>query len=224
LTGSLIGRLRAYGGFAAVFHLLIAAALWSSPAHAAPPQRETLILAFGDSLTAGYQLKPAESFPAQLQASLRAEGRRVTVHNAGVSGDTTAAARARIGWVLAGLKRKPDLVIVALGANDMLRGQPVAAARANLDATIIAFRSRGAKVLLAGMLASRNLGADYSRAFDAMYPALARRHGVPLYPFLLAGVAMQPKLQLADGMHPNPAGVATMVRGILPAVRKALDR
>lgn len=210
-----------YGRGVAVLHLLIAGMLlfFSGAARA-----EALVLAFGDSLTAGYQLKPAESFPAQLQAALRKEGRAVTVHNAGVSGDTTTAGRARVDWVLRGLKRKPDLVILALGANDMLRGQPVATAQANLDAMIGGFRKAGIPVLLVGMLASRNLDAAYRRAFEGMYPTLAKKHGVPLYPFFMQGVAGQPGLQLADGMHPNAKGVGVMVRGILPSVRKALPR
>lgn len=115
-------------------------------------------------------------------------------------------------------------MILALGANDMLRGQPVATAQANLDAMIGGFRKAGIPVLLVGMLASRNLDAAYRRAFEGMYPTLAKKHGVPLYPFFMQGVAGQPGLQLADGMHPNAKGVGVMVRGILPSVRKALPR
>lgn len=198
--------------------LLLLMVLVSQGATAAPK----LVLAFGDSLTAGYQLKPAESFPAQLQAALVKAGRDVTVKNAGVSGDTSTAGRARLGWVLAGLKAKPDLVILELGANDMLRGQDPAIAKANLDAMLTELGKRGIPVILAGMRASPNLGAAYVKQFDAMYPALAAKHKVRLYPFFLDGVAATPKLQLADGMHPNAAGVAVIVKRILPTVEAAL--
>lgn len=183
-----------------------------------------LVLALGDSLTAGYQLPADAAFPAQLQAALARNGVSARVHNAGVSGDTTAQARARLGWVLQSLGRNPDLAIVALGANDMLRGQPVAAAYANLDAILAEFDRRGVPVILAGMRAAPNLGADYRRAFDAIFPALAKKHRATLYPFFLEGVAAQPSLQLADGMHPNREGVARMVAGVEPLVRRALAR
>lgn len=186
--------------------------------------KERLILAFGDSLTAGYQLKPGESFPAQLEAALRKDGRAVRVRNAGVSGDTTTQGKARLPWLLNSMKEKPDLAIVALGANDMLRGQPVATARANLDSMLAEFGRRGIPVILAGMYASPNMGPDYGREFNAMYPALAKKHGAALYPFFLAGVAAQPGLLLADGMHPNRQGVGVMVANMLPTVRRALDR
>ena len=199
---------------AATFALLLAA-----PATA----KDQLVLALGDSLTAGYQLKPAESFPAQLQAALQKEGRKVRVHNAGVSGDTTAQGKARLNWVLASQKQKPDLAIVALGANDMLRGQPPAQARANLDAILTDLGKRGIPVVLAGMMAAPNMGAAYAKEFNAIYPALAKKHGATLYPFFTNGVTANPKLLLADGMHPNPAGVGVMVKNILPTVRKALD-
>jgi acyl-CoA thioesterase-1 len=190
----------------------------------APPAqaRETLIVAFGDSLSAGYGLKAQEAFPAQLQAALRKKGRAVRVHNAGVSGDTSAAGRARMGWVLAGLKAKPDLVILELGANDMLRGQKPAQARANLDAMLVELKRRNIRVLLAGMKASYNLDRTYRAEFDAIYPALARKHGVALYPFFMNGVAGNRGLLLADQMHPNAKGVAVIVRNILPAVEAAL--
>jgi acyl-CoA thioesterase-1 len=206
---------------AATFALLLAAPAVAKEAPAAA--KEKLILALGDSLTAGYQLKPGEAFPAQLQAALRREGRNVRVHNAGVSGDTTAQGKARLNWVLASLKQKPDLAIVALGANDMLRGQPPAMARANLDAVLTELGRRGIPVLLAGMMAAPNMGADYAKDFNAIYPALAKKHGAILYPFYTQGVTANPELLLADGMHPNPAGVRVMVRNILPTVRKALE-
>lgn len=199
---------------AATFAFLLAA-----PAAA----KDQLILALGDSLTAGYQLKPDQGFPAQLQAALQKEGRKVRVHNAGVSGDTTAQGKARLNWVLASQKQKPDLAIVALGANDMLRGQPPAQARANLDAILAELGRRGIPVVLAGMMAAPNMGAAYAKEFNAIYPALAKKHGATLYPFFTNGVTANPKLLLADGMHPNPAGVGVMVKNILPTVRKALD-
>jgi acyl-CoA thioesterase-1 len=198
--------------------LLLMVVLVSQAAGAAPK----LVLAFGDSLSAGYQLKPAESFPAQLQVALVKAGRDVTVKNAGVSGDTSTAGRARLNWVLAGLKTKPDLVILELGANDMLRGQDPAIAKANLDAMLTELGKRKIPVILAGMRASPNLGATYVKQFDAMYGALAAKHKVRLYPFFLDGVAATPKLQLADGMHPNAAGVAVIVKRILPLVEAAL--
>jgi acyl-CoA thioesterase-1 len=198
--------------------LLLMVVLVSQAVNAAPK----LVLAFGDSLSAGYQLKPAESFPAQLQVALVKTGRDVTVKNAGVSGDTSTAGRARLNWVLAGLKTKPDLVILELGANDMLRGQDPAIAKANLDAMLTELGKRKIPVILAGMRASPNLGATYVKQFDAMYSALAAKHKVRLYPFFLDGVAATPKLQLADGMHPNAAGVAVIVKRILPTVEAAL--
>lgn len=188
------------------------------PARAAEP----LIWAFGDSLTAGYGLAPGQGFTAQLQDALRRAGVAATVANGGVSGDTAAQGRARLLWGLRGLGRKPDLVIVEFGANDMLRGLPVAQARDNLDQILVALDQRHIPVLLAGMRASRNLGQDYQQAFDALYPALARAHRTLLYPFFLDGVAGNPALSQADGRHPNPAGVRVIVGRILPTVRRAL--
>jgi len=210
-----------YGAWRALCHLWLAAlaALTTVGASAAPK----LILAFGDSLMAGYQLRPAEGFAPQLEAALRAQGHDVRVHNAGVSGDTTTQGRARLDWVLTGLKAKPDLVILELGANDMLRGAPVATAKANLDAMLTGFARRGIPVVLAGMRASPNLGRDYAHAFDAMYPALAAAHRVSLYPFFMDGVAAVRGMQLADGMHPTPAGVAVIVRGITPMILKKIS-
>lgn len=200
--------------------LLVALAAALAPAAAAP--RAPLVWVFGDSLAAGYGLPPAQGYPAQLQAALRRVGVPATVRNGGIAGDTAAQGRARLRWGLRGLGRAPDLVIVELGANDMLRGLPVAQARANLDAILAELRRRRIPVLLAGMRASPNLGADYVRAFDAMYPALAHRHGVPLYPFFLDGVATRRALIQADGLHPNARGVAVMVRRSLPGVLRAL--
>ena len=186
--------------------------------------REALILAFGDSLTAGYGLKAQEAFPAQLEAALRRSGQAVRVHNGGVSGDTSSAGRGRLNWVLAGLKAKPDLVILELGANDMLRGQKPALTRTNLDAMITELKRRKIPVLLAGMKASYNLDRAYRAEFDGLYPALAKKHGIRLYPFFMDGVTGNRDLLIADQMHPNAKGVAVIVKRILPSVRAALPR
>ena len=216
-----------YGLPAAIVHLALAiAALFALPAVAQPrPQAQTLLIwAFGDSLSAGYGLPPEEGFPARLEAGLRRSGIPATVRNGGVSGDTAAQARARLRWGLRGLGRTPDLVIVELGANDMLRGLPVAQARANLDAILTELDRRHIPVLLAGMRAAPNLGRDYAQTFEAIYPALARAHRVPLYPFFLEGVAANRTLLQADGMHPNARGVESIVGRMLPAARRALRK
>jgi acyl-CoA thioesterase-1 len=204
---------------ASLLLLTLAAPLAAQPT---PPSR--LILALGDSLTAGYMLPASQSFPAQLEAALRKEGRAVTVHNAGVSGDTSAQGRARLEWVLSGLPRKPDVAIVALGANDMLRGQPVQQMEANLDAIVAELKRRNIEVVLAGMLAAPNLGKAYAGPYNAAFPTIAKRHRVLFYPFFMDGVAANPKLLLSDQMHPNREGVGVMVKGILPTVRQALDQ
>lgn len=213
---------RRYGMLRWIYQLLAALAVTglSQAALAAAPQRT--IVAFGDSLMAGYQLKPGEGFAPQLEAALKAKGHNVRVVGAGVSGDTTAQGKARIPWVLAGLKGKPDIVILELGANDMLRGQPPATAKANLDAMITEFQKAGAKVILAGMKAQPNLGAAYQRQFDGLYPALAKARGVAFYPFFMDGVAAVPGMQLSDGLHPTPKGVKVIVSKILPTIEKQL--
>lgn len=189
---------------------------------ATPVRAERLVWAFGDSLTAGYGLPPAQGFPTRLEAALRRSMPDVTVRNGGVAGDTSAQGRARLAWGLRGLKRKPDLVIVELGANDMLRGLPPAATEKNLDLILTELKRRDIPVLLVGMRAAPNLGSDYRRAFEGLYPRLARKHGVPLYPFFLDGVAGNQALFQADGRHPNARGVDIIVRRIVPAVRQAL--
>lgn len=178
------------------------------------------ILAFGDSLTAGYGLPEGDGFVPQLQQALEKMGREVTVINGGVSGDTTAGGLSRLDWMLAD---KPDFVILELGANDMLRGLDPAQARSNLDATIQRIKQSGAKLLLVGMMAARNMGEDYRRDFDAIYPDLAKAHDVPLYPFFLEGVAAKPELNQQDGLHPTKEGVAVIVGNILPYVTRLLD-
>ena len=214
-----------YGGRRLLVHLaLLLATLCVVPATAQQPVRKPgpLIWAFGDSLAAGYGLPPEQGFTAQLQAALRRQGVAATVRNGGVAGDTAAQGRARLRWGLRGLGRTPDLVIVELGANDMLRGLPPAQARANLDMILTELARRRIPVLLAGMRAAPNLGLDYARNFEGMYPALAAKHRVPLYPFFLDGVAANRTLIQRDGLHPNARGVRVMVARILPAVRKAL--
>nr|WP_299914438.1 arylesterase [Sphingomonas bacterium] len=199
---------------------VLAAALLATPVSAAPADK--LVLAFGDSLTAGYGLGPAQAFPARLEASLRKSGVKVEVRNAGVSGDTSAAGRSRLAWVLNALKRKPDLVILELGANDMLRGLSPAQTRSNLDAILAELKRRQIRVLVAGMRAAPNMGKNYAAQFEPIYPQLARKYGATLYPFFLTGVAAQPSLLQADGMHPNARGVEVVVRGIAPPVARLL--
>lgn len=213
-----------YGNLWRLYQSTIALALvMLSQAALAVTEPQRTILAFGDSLTAGYQLRPGEGFAPQLEMALRAKGRNVTVVNAGVSGDTTAQGKSRIGWGLAGSKRKPDIVIVELGANDMLRGQSPATAKANLDAIIKDFKARGIRVILAGMLAQPNLGPAYVRDFNALYPALAKTNKVTLYPFFMDGVATVPGMQLSDGLHPTPKGVKVIVNKMLPVILRELD-
>jgi len=177
--------------------------------------RVPVILAFGDSLTAGYGLMPEQAFPARLEAWLRQHGVAARVINAGVSGDTTTDGLARLDWALAD---KPDLVILALGANDALRGIDPAKVRDNLDKMIQKIKADGAKVLVLGMRAPPNWGEPYDRAFDEIFPALAQAHQATLYPFFLEGVAMKPNLNQPDGLHPNERGVAVLVDRIGPVV------
>ena len=181
---------------------------------------ETVIAVLGDSLTAGFGLSPEDAFPAQLETRLRRDGLDVRAVNVGVSGDTSAGGRARLDWVLADT---PDLVIVELGANDALRGLAPAETEANLDAVLAVLTGRGIAVLLTGMLAPPNFGPDYGREFRAVFPRLADKYAVPFYPFFLDGVAAQPRLNQADGIHPNVEGVAEIVTRIAPYVRRVID-
>ena len=214
-------ELKLYGVRAQIFKLFAVIVLFvSTPALAG----DKLVVAFGDSLSAGYGLKPAESFPVQLEAALRRGGTQVRVHNAGVSGDTTAQGRARLGFVLRSLKAKPDLVILQLGGNDMLRAIDPAQTEANLSAILADLKKRGIPVLLAGMLAAPNMGKAYQTRFDAVYPKLSRQYGVKLYPFFLNGVTANRTLLLKDGLHPTGKGVSVVVAGILPQVKRALGR
>ena len=212
-------ELKLYGAWPRIFKLLAAIVLFAStPAIAA----DKLIVAFGDSLSAGYGLKSTESFPVQLEAALRRGGTAARVYNAGVSGDTTAQGRARLGFVLNSLKVKPDLVILQLGGNDMLRAIDPAQTEANLSAILTELKKRRIPVLLAGMLAAPNLGKTYQTRFDAVYPKLSRQYGAKLYPFFLNGVTGNRTLLLRDGIHPTAKGVGVVVVGILPQVKGAL--
>ncbi|MFZ2871790.1 arylesterase [Zavarzinia sp.] len=205
-----------------VFNLALLIGLAFSPAAgSAAPAR---ILAFGDSLTHGYGLDGPDVFPVRLQKALTAAGIEAEVQNAGVSGDTTAGGLARLDWALGDPAGLPDLVIIELGANDALRGTDPAETEANLDAILTRLGTRGVKVLLAGMRAPPNLGSEYGTRFDGMFPRLAEKHRVAFYPFFLDGVAADPALNQADGMHPNPAGVAIIVERITPFVIRALEQ
>jgi acyl-CoA thioesterase-1 len=189
-----------------------------------PAVGEPFVLAFGDSLTAGYGLSRGLGFAPQLEAALRRSGIVAHVHDAGVSGDTSSGGKARLKWTLDGLARKPDLAIVELGANDMLRGVDPAVTKANLDAICGELRARGIPIVVAGMLAAPSLAPGYRRDFESIYPGLARKYDAPLYPFFLAGVAGNRGMVLPDGLHPNFEGIKRIVTGILPTVQRALSR
>jgi acyl-CoA thioesterase-1 len=194
------------------------------PLSAAGPAvaRAPVILAYGDSLFAGFGLPAKDSFPSRLEARLKQQGIDARVINGGNSGDTTADGVARLDWTLADKADKPDFVLLELGANDMLRCLPTDAVRANLDTMIHRFQASGAKVLLFGMLASPDCGPDYQRRFDRIYPDLAKQDHVSLYPFFLQGVAMKPQFNQPDGKHPNARGVAVLVDRIEPWVAHQL--
>ena len=182
------------------------------------------MLAFGDSLTAGYALDRGLGFAPQLQASLRRHGIAATVVDGGVSGDTSQAGRARLGWTLDGLPRKPDLVIVELGGNDMLRALDPTLTKANLDAILVELKRRKLPVVLAGMRAAPNLDPAYIARFEAMYGDLAAKHGATLYPFFLDGVAGEAGMVQDDSIHPTFEGVKTIVTRILPTIKRALEK
>ena len=211
----------AYGAFARSATGLVLA-VWVLAVGLAGPAaaRPIRLVAFGDSLMAGYNLPDADAFPTRLQAALKAQGRDVEVVNAGVSGDTTADGLARLDWTLGD---GADAVILELGANDMLRGLDPKLTAGNLDKMLDALKAKHVKVLLAGMRAPPSMGTDYGQAFAAIYPALAKRYGVPLYPFFLDGVIGDRKLHLPDQLHPTGEGVDVIVQRILPDVDKLLD-
>ena len=191
------------------------ALLLGAPALAKPLK----LVVLGDSLSAGYGLKAGEGFCDQLEKALRADGFDVSVVNSGVSGDTAEDGLARYDW---SMPPDADGLILELGANDMLRGNPVPDAKAALAAILDKAKAAHLPALIAGMKAPANLGADYRAAFDAMYPDLAKRVGAPLYPFFLAGVAGDTSLNQGDGMHPNPQGVTVIVKNIAPSVEDLL--
>lgn len=191
---------------------------------ASPPPERPLVLAFGDSLTAGNGLDQGLGFAPQLQSVLRRHGIAAKVVDGGVSGDTTEAGKARLGWTLDGLERKPDLVVLELGANDMLRGLDPGLTEANLDTMLTELKRREIPVLLAGMRAAPNLDPAYIARFEAIYASLARKHDAALYPFFMEGVAGQQGMVQADGLHPTFEGVKRIVSGITPEVKQALGR
>lgn len=188
---------------------------------AAPALAAKKLLIIGDSIAAGYGLPAEQAFPVKLEEALRKRGHDISIVNGGISGDTTAGGRARLAWALAS---KPDFVIIELGGNDGLRGLDPADTRANLDAMLTALKKAGIPVLLTGMMAPRNLGPEYQKAFDSIFPDLAKKHGVPLYPFFLDGIALDPRFNQPDLIHPNPKGVAILVERILPAVEKLIGK
>jgi acyl-CoA thioesterase-1 len=182
---------------------------------------ERVVVALGDSLTAGFGVAPEEAWPAVVDARLRREGYPYRVVNAGVSGDTSAGGLRRVDWVL---RNRPDVAVVALGANDGLRGLGTDAMQANLLAIVERLRGAGARVLVAGMQVPPNYGAAYARAFRGVFPEIARRTGSALMPFLLDGVAADPRLNLADGIHPNAAGHRAIAEHIWPHLVTLLQR
>ena len=189
----------------------------AGPVHAT----ERVIVAFGDSLTAGLGVTPDDSYPAQLQAKLRAEGYAYRVVNAGASGDTTAGGLRRVDWAL---KNRPDIAIVALGANDALRGQDLASVRANLDGIVARFQKAGVRVVVAGMEVPPNYGARYAAEFRRLYADVARKRGAAFMPFLLDGVAGNPRLNQPDGIHPTAEGYRIVVDHLWPHVSPLLTR
>jgi acyl-CoA thioesterase-1 len=195
---------------------LLLAALLVSPAWAMPIR----ILMLGTSLTQGYGLPPGTEIPALLQGKLKAAGIDARVINAGVSGDTSAGGLSRIDW---SLSDHPDAAIVELGSNDALRGIPVAQTEKNLSGILAKLKAQHVSTLLLGMKAPRNLGPEYARAFDAIFPRLAKQFGAILYPFVLDGVALNPKLNQQDGLHPNPSGAKIIAARIFPQVKRLVE-
>jgi acyl-CoA thioesterase I len=202
-----VAGLRIYASIVAILTLFVS----NLPARADTPH----LVALGDSLTAGLGLQGQDAYPAKLQAALAKLGVEVAIDNAGVSGDTTDGGLARLDWSV------PDgtkAVLLELGANDMLRGMDPKQARTNLDQILARLKARNIPVLLIGMRAAPNLGADYQKAFDTIYPDLASQYNLPLYPFFLDGVAGEPRLNQADGMHPTAEGVDAIVSKLAPVV------
>jgi acyl-CoA thioesterase-1 len=214
-------RAARHRGFGLAALMTLFAALTLGSAQAAPETRPLKLVAFGDSLTAGYRLPADAAFPAVLERALKARGHAVTIANAGVSGDTTTGGLDRLDW---SIPDGTDGVILELGANDMLRGTDPAVTRKALDAMIARLKARGIPVLLAGMRAAPNLGPDYVARFDAIYPDLARTHDLVLYPFFLETIIGDRAAHLEDGLHPSVKGVEAIVAGIVPTVETFLGR
>jgi acyl-CoA thioesterase I len=192
-----------------------------APPPPAPTDGRPIILAFGDSLTAGSGLDPGSGYPEMLQAELDRRGYKYHVVNAGIGGDTTAGGLARLE---SALDIHPEIVILELGGNDGLRGLPVESMQSNLDELIVAFKKAGAKVLLGGMTLPRNFGPDYISAFEKVFPALAEKHKVTLIPFFLEGAAGRPELNLGDGIHPNEAGYRIVTANVLKYLEPLLKK
>jgi len=186
---------------------------------AAAQDRPIQLVGFGDSLMAGYQLAPSESYTAQLEAALKAKGHNVVITNAGVSGDTTSGGLSRIDW---SVPDGTDGVILELGANDALRGISPEQSERNLDTMLARLKERGVAVFLVGILAPPNMGSDYAQRFNPIYKRLAEKYDVPLYPFFLDGVTTVEGMQLEDGMHPSAKGVAVMVEKTIQPVESFL--
>jgi acyl-CoA thioesterase-1 len=191
------------------------------PSNASIRPEERVLVAFGDSLTAGLGVTPSEAYPAQLQEKLLLAGYRYRVVNAGVSGETSAGALRRVDWVL---KSKPEIVIVELGANDGFRGLDLKETRVNLAQIIERLLAGGAKVLLAGMKLPPNYGPAYTDAFQSLYVDLAKQYGVPLIPFFLEGVATRTGLNQADGIHPTSSGYTIVVKTLWPVLEPLLNK
>lgn len=241
--GARVSRKPTYAGAAALLQVLLlagcgerddraaappavnAAAVAAAPAAATVPVRgrQRLVLAFGDSLYAGYGLKRGEGLPAAIERGLRGQGIDARVIDAGVSGDTTAGGRRRLAYTLDRLERAPDLVLLGLGGNDALRQVAPAETRANLAAMLAELKRRDIPVVLTGMMAPPNLGPDYADSFNAIWPDLARRNGAVLDPFILDGVIGNRALLLPDGIHPNARGVARIAARLTPLVRARIE-
>ena len=225
-------------GFALIATFLLLAACGQDAPPAAEPTKsavelppdipvmgpEVRIMAFGDSLLTGYGLKDGESYPAQMEAALRARGVNARIANAGVSGDTTADGLKRLAFALDSQDRAPDLVLISLGGNDMLRALPPAQTRQNLDTMLTLLHERGVKVLLLGMLAAPNLGKDYAAQFNSIYPELAKKHGAALVPFFLQPLMDRPELVQKDKVHPTEQGIEEMVAQTIDQVTAPLPK
>jgi acyl-CoA thioesterase-1 len=195
----------------------------------APPEipamgQERRILALGDSLFTGYGLPSDQAYPVKLEAALRARGINARISNAGVSGNTSAEGLSRLAFTLQSQQRPPDLVLISLGGNDMLRGQPPEQTRTNLDTILAELNKRKIKVVMMGMLAPPNMGPDYRAKFDPMYPSLAKQHGAVLVPFFLQAVQGRPDLVQQDHIHPTKEGIEAIVGATIDKVAGALPR